>query len=381
MSSFDYISAKEFRESLEADYTELKNCVEAQAWKSVQVLAGSIVESLLIDYLSSSSNPTRPKKDPLKLDLAEAIAICREEKVLSDRTADLCSVVKSYRNLIHPGRMLRLGEQAPNKGSATIALALIEMITDDLTKILRASVGLTAEQILSKIQRDANSLNILQHLLAEVSESQRERLLIEQIPLAHNKAITSANPNPFFEDAFTKEAKLLESAHRITLETMPPESRKRVALEFVRVLREADGKSVLNYGKAFFRASDLKFLSKQHIAMVCEHLIGNAPSSHNAESIKYLKGISKYLESSQVLKWIDPIMRTLVSSSTKEAIKEEVRDYLIVEATSTTSTQVDKAISKRLEEWINHFIDNEERSSADIIQRIKKDIDDLQIPF
>lgn len=381
MSNFDYISAKEFRESLEADYTELKNCVEAQAWKSVQVLAGSIVESLLIDYLASTPSSTRPKKDPLKFDLAEAITICRDEQVLSDRTADLCSVIKSYRNLIHPGRMIRLGEQAPNKGSATIALALIEMITDDLAKILRASVGLTAEQILSKIQRDANSLNILQHLLAEVSESQRERLLIEHIPLAYSKAITSATPNLFFEDAFAKEAKLLESAYRITLETMPPESRKRIALEFVRILREEDGKSVLNYGKAFFRASDLKFLSKPNISMVCEHLIGNSPGSHNAESIKNLGGISKYLEPSQVLKWIDPIMRTLVSSSIKENIKEDVRDYLIAEATNTTASLVDKAISKRLEEWIKHFKDNGEKDSEAIVQRLKKDIDDLQIPF
>ena len=120
MTNFDFITSKEFRESLESDYNEMRSCVEAQAWKSVQVLAGSIVESLLIDYLSSTPNANRSKKDPLKLDLSEAITICREEKVLSERASDLCSVVRSYRNLIHPGRMVRLEEPAPNMGSATV---------------------------------------------------------------------------------------------------------------------------------------------------------------------------------------------------------------------------------------------------------------------
>src|SRR5438034_1233810 len=111
MATFDYITSKDFRESLESDYGEMRRCFEASSWKSTQVLAGSIVEALLADYLCSTTNANRPAKDPLKLDLGEAIAICLTENVLIQRTADLCSAVKSYRNLIHPGRMIRLGEQ------------------------------------------------------------------------------------------------------------------------------------------------------------------------------------------------------------------------------------------------------------------------------
>ena len=81
MPSFDYITIKEFRESLEADYADMRRCADIQAWKSVQVLAGSIIEALLVDYLTSTKNLARPGKDLLKMDLAEVITICRSEKV------------------------------------------------------------------------------------------------------------------------------------------------------------------------------------------------------------------------------------------------------------------------------------------------------------
>ena len=55
--SFDFITTKPFRESLEADYAEMGRSAESKNWKAVQVLAGSIVECLLIDYLAATPNP------------------------------------------------------------------------------------------------------------------------------------------------------------------------------------------------------------------------------------------------------------------------------------------------------------------------------------
>src|SRR2546423_1015687 len=162
MPTFDFIATPEFRQSLESDYAELLKCAEAEAWKSVQVMAGSIVEALLIDYLVVTASK-RTGKDPLKMDLAEAVTICKLEKVISDRSADLSSVIRSYRNLIHPGRLVRLNEEQPSQGSGRIAIALVELIVEDVAKVRRAAFGLTAEQILSKLERDANCLPILKH--------------------------------------------------------------------------------------------------------------------------------------------------------------------------------------------------------------------------
>lgn len=370
MPSFDYITSRQFRESLEADYAEMRKCAESQAWKSVQVLAGSIVESLLVDYLISTKNLTRPDKDPLKMDLAEVISICRKEKVLSDRTADLCSVVRSYRNLIHPGRMMRLEEQAPNQGSATIALALIDMISDDLAKTLRSSVGLTGEQILSKLQRDANSPNILKHLLAEVSDHQKERLLLELIPIAYQEASASDIP-------FDETADRIQAAYRIILETVPPEIRTRVASEFVRVLREEDGERVLTYGDAFFKPADLEYVPKQNQALVRAHILGQVSGAHTLDSLAKVRGIARYLEVSEVIKWLDPYIRTLVSSA-KEEVKERARldlEFVSLE----TSAEIDAAISKRLDDWIRHFDKSGNSVSAEVVRKLQKDMG--SIPF
>jgi hypothetical protein len=140
MQKFDFITGAQFRESLENDYGEMVRCFDSKSWKSVQVLAGSIVEALLIDYLLATNDPPRGGKDPLRMDLAEAVNICKAEGVLSERTADLSSVVRSYRNLIHPGRTVRLNEAQPSENSAKIALALVDLLVEEVANTRLASV-------------------------------------------------------------------------------------------------------------------------------------------------------------------------------------------------------------------------------------------------
>jgi hypothetical protein len=373
MPSFDYITSKEFRESLESDHSEMRKCADVQAWKSVQVLAGSIVESLLVDYIVSTTNASKPSKDPLKMDLGEAIMFCRNEKVLSDRTADLCSVIRSYRNLIHPGRMVRLDEQPPDKGSSTIALALVDIIAEELARVRRTAVGLTAEQILSKVQRDANSLTILKHLLQEANELQRERLLIELIPSAHIEATGSENPHDV-------SAERLEGAYRIILESVSHDVRKRVASEFVRVLREEDGGDVLRYGEAFFIPADIEFVPQQHKEMVREHLLGRVPNLHTLSSLRLLEGIGEYLQPSDDCKWLDPIIRTLSSNTVRENVKQKTREYLLDEA-SLTSDEFNVAVDKRLDAWIKFYEERKSSENAESARELKKDLNAQRLPF
>lgn len=380
MAAFDYITSKEFRESLEADYAELRRCAENKAWKSVQVLAGSIVEALLVDYLLATKHPSRPNKDPLKLDLAEAITICRQEKVLSDRTADLCSVVRSYRNLIHPGRMVRMEEPAPSASSSTIALGLIELITEDLTKVLRAKVGLTAEQILSKVERDANALTILPHLLLEVNEHQRDRLLLEIIVPAYMSLLVQQRDDPFDEGVNDVKDRL-RRAFRTIFDAVPEPIRQRVASEFVRVLREEDGQYVLDYGAAFFNAGDMAYLPESNRAMVKEHLLGTVSGMHNADSINRIFGIEAFLTTDEVRKWLDPFVRTLVSPTMKAGLKERVRNQVLVASTIFTTNEIDDAISERLASWVKFFNENTAPEKAEAVAQLRKEFDDQRIPF
>lgn len=373
MTNFDFITAKDFRESLERDFDELERSAKAQCWKGVQVLAGSIVEALLVDYLASTAN-SRVGKDPLKIDLADAIKICREEGVLSDRVADLCSVIRSYRNLIHPGRMSRLGEAPPDEASASIATALVSLIVGEVAKFRRASVGLTAEQVVSKIVRDSNANHILAHLLQEVSETEKERLLTRVIPEELEKT--------FFTDGFFGDLSgRLSEAHRLVLESATPEIRKAAAAEFIRVLREEDGDHVSRYGAAFFRASDLAYAAPAQHAIVLDHLMSlvSPPSMQTHETLRMMQGIGKFLRKTDAKPWLDSMLRTMTQARVEPSLKKRIQDALSNEA-SETSDEVNKKIDERFPAWIER-----EKSKPDVqamLQKVKQEMEDWRgIPF
>ena len=54
MATFDFVADDDFRAGLVSDYAEMQKALEAESWKSVHVLAGSIVEAILVDYIAGS---------------------------------------------------------------------------------------------------------------------------------------------------------------------------------------------------------------------------------------------------------------------------------------------------------------------------------------
>ncbi len=150
--------------------------MENGAWKAVHVLAGSVVEAILVDYLIGTGYPKKSGKDPLKMELGPIISACKDEKIITERTADLSSVIRSYRNLIHPGRVIRLNEKIDKK-SASIAKALVDVVADEVATAKAVSYGFTAEQIANKIENDSSALAVLAHFLKETNELERERLV------------------------------------------------------------------------------------------------------------------------------------------------------------------------------------------------------------
>src|SRR4051794_33612491 len=120
---FDFITDADLRTGLQGDYDEMLTCAEHRAWKAVHVLGGSIVEAVLVDYLMSAGHTT---PDPLEMTLAQLISACKKAGVLSQRTSELSAALKSYRNLIHPGRAKRLNERADEDGAA-VAQSLVSI--------------------------------------------------------------------------------------------------------------------------------------------------------------------------------------------------------------------------------------------------------------
>ncbi len=154
--NFDFITDEQFRASLLSDCRELQVCLESQAWKAVHVLAGSIIEALLVEYLVVSQGKA-VAKNPLNMTLDEAIKACVAAKVLTDRSAKLSDVVRDYRNLIHPGRVIRLNEQY-GQDTAQIAVSLVAIITAEVAAKRKENYGPTAEQIVRKLTVNAGSV-------------------------------------------------------------------------------------------------------------------------------------------------------------------------------------------------------------------------------
>src|SRR5688500_14574604 len=93
-TDFSFVSDDKFRESLESDYRELCAGMKGGNWKTVHVLAGSVVEALLVDWLSANGVKTHKGKDLLELDLGSAVEACDQNKLISERAKNLITVVR-----------------------------------------------------------------------------------------------------------------------------------------------------------------------------------------------------------------------------------------------------------------------------------------------
>lgn len=371
MINFDFITNKQFRESLESDYRELQTCFENSAWKSVQVAAGSIVEALLIDYLQNYQEPTRTlTKDVLKIDLSEAIVACQKENVLTARTAELCGVIRSYRNLIHPGRIVRTNEPQPNKSDATIAVELVTIIAKEVANTLKAKVGLTAEQVLSKIKRDERAPKLLRHLLVGFNENQRKRLLFDLIPAAHYAESLKDN-----EDWGATEDRMRD-CHRIIFDDATEETKRAFMKDFCKIIKEDDGESILWRTNAYFYVRDLQFVNPDHTDLVLENFLHTLSKAHpTIQMLQSMRGIQHHIHVHQVGQVIDPLLKALVGLNPNPPYSNQLKSILF-DIGYLGSEDVREAFRVRLTVWSNHYKTTAPEKSKMIIE-----VRDDDMPF
>jgi len=376
MERFDFILGSEFRQLLEADYDEMYNSVSAKAWKAAQVLAGSIIEALLIDYLVATPETPRTLKDPLKCDLSEAIAICQNEDAISNRAASLCSVIRSYRNLIHPGRQIRTGELPPSKTSAGIAVSVVDLVIEEIANKRKKTLGLTAEQIASKVVRDVNALTILKHLLSDASPTQLERLLTDVLPTSYFNI--KANDNVFEPQGATLAR--LSNAYGLAFETSSEEIKCKAARHFVQILREGDGNEVDDYSTNFFGAEIIGYVDKSQQDMVRHHFLERLPTFYDKESDGNFASIYPYLTTADIPRWLDPFIKTYISPKSNAQKREHILNKIGGLTGLFQSDERDKAIDGRLDQWLSR-LDSSNSDQATLIKSLKEDIEADRLPF
>ncbi|WP_175850113.1 hypothetical protein [Burkholderia cepacia] len=120
---FSFVEDLELRRIIERDYAEFNNVlIPDGAWKSAVVLAGSILEAILFDILSSPtyhSNAMAAQKAPRRKGLVTDI-VSGEWKLINlidvsvevglipeTRAAAIDQILRDYRNFIHPKKEVR----------------------------------------------------------------------------------------------------------------------------------------------------------------------------------------------------------------------------------------------------------------------------------
>jgi hypothetical protein len=146
-TELSFISDEEFEESLRIDYSAVNEALSNGEWKAATVLAGSVVEALLLWSLQQCSRSNvssavanlifnntlnhQPRTNLEEWFLPELIEVAKELNLIKEDTAIQARLAKDYRNLIHPGRAQRLG-QICDRGTALAAVAALERVVTDL---------------------------------------------------------------------------------------------------------------------------------------------------------------------------------------------------------------------------------------------------------
>jgi hypothetical protein len=145
---FSFITEREIRLGLLRDLAATRSAVLNEEWRGATVMAGSLVEALLLwavsqkqwaDIRSACESAISkkalamklPPPEPLEWNLHQYIEVAAELGLIEKDTAIQARLAKDFRNLIHPGRALRR-QQDCDRGSALAANAAVEMIARDL---------------------------------------------------------------------------------------------------------------------------------------------------------------------------------------------------------------------------------------------------------
>ena len=190
MNDFSFIGDDALQAMIERDKEELDNSLKSGLWKATLLLAGSIIEAILVDYFLNFP----PNEDVLsvfeeaafkrykgrkveELDLVALIKLAVKDNLIAEENSQLSTVIKNYRNLIHPGRELRKKEKV-NEHTATVAKSLVEIVISEIRQNYAAKHGYRAEDAIEKVKIDPSCSSIFSHMISQMTEKERIKLFI-----------------------------------------------------------------------------------------------------------------------------------------------------------------------------------------------------------
>lgn len=136
-------------QGLEIDIATSESALANGEYKAAAVLAGSVSEALLLwaitrykpdeikrasdRWVSADASRKPLASNPELWGLGTYIGVALELKVIRSDTASALELTQQYRNLIHPGRAIRLGLEN-TRATATIAVGAMLRLVENLAK-------------------------------------------------------------------------------------------------------------------------------------------------------------------------------------------------------------------------------------------------------
>ncbi|PKH74094.1 hypothetical protein CXF96_01585 [Stenotrophomonas sp. Betaine-02u-21] len=306
--AFDYITTESYRKLLTNDHEELEKCLSSGAWKAALVLAGSIVEALLVEHLEWVGTK-KGEKSPHNMTFDQAIDACVGAKQLSETTGKVCGAIKDYRNLIHPGRILRNKGTAPDQSNAMISAALVTKIAGEISSVRSAQSGLTADQLLRKIETDSGCMPILVHLVRAMRQSETERLIASVLPDAYTKH--SLDDSLYLVDRSVLSR--ISGAYRLAVEQSPLAIKQAAAKQFKDLVHDGAEAEIMLFSEAFFRPADIEHLESEDRSIVIDYLIGNVVGRTDGD-FRQTQGLARFLSPEQVGGWLSASLKQVLTS-------------------------------------------------------------------
>lgn len=365
--SFDFITSEELRTSLIQDMNEINVCHSNSAWKAVHVLSGSVIEALLIDTLIAEKHVTETNGH--RLTLARAIDRSQNEGIISQKSKDLASVVRCYRNLIHPGYLARTGEQY-NKETAEISKSLVSIIISEVEKRRKNSLGYTGEQIANKLYSDPTARSILSHLLKSVSENELIRLMTEVLPYELENSCSQEFPPPeHLDNAY-------QGCFHAAFEKANDDSKEKVTEWFVKLIKEEGNSSLLDFAIGMFRISYLENSEDENKDVVKKYLLHKLKERPTLGMLESLRGVGVLLQSDEVSAFIDPIVSEYIRTSDGN-YRKKLLDRVQREGWKMSQDITNTAV-ERFETWIAHFNNKIMDKESELVGEIKQR---FEMPF
>ncbi len=146
-SGLEFIRVYKLKDGLRRDISAANSAISNNEWKAATILSGSVVEALLLwaleqrpsgDVLLATKKlmgGTFTRHPPTSLEewvLSQYIEVTVELKLITADTAVAAHLAKDFRNLIHPGRAKRIGQEC-KRATAYSAVATLEHVITDLS--------------------------------------------------------------------------------------------------------------------------------------------------------------------------------------------------------------------------------------------------------